>query len=448
METETITVAEAIERAQALLAAGKVVEAREAVGRSLQQHPDDADLAHFAGVVAYQHGDPEAAVPLLERAAAGASRPQYRNNLGVGLRALGRSDEAAAAFEALIAINPAYTEAWNNLGAVHRQAGRLAQAVDAYRRALAADPGNVQAAQNLRVAYSDAAPTWHFAMMNDVARNQAYAVALTELAPGRHVLDIGTGAGLLAMMAARAGASRVTTCEMVPFVAEAAKTIIASNGYGDRVTLIAKRSTDIDVAADMGEPADLLVTETFSSGLLAEHALPTVEDARARLVKPGAPVIPLGATAQGYLIGGLAIYEALFVGAVSGFDLSAFNEFAPPRVGIHIDAIPHDVLSDDVDLLGFDLRAEAFPAGGHEVTITATRPGRVMALAQWLRLDFGNGATYSNRPRGRHWSSGWTHILYRMPRPTQVNPGDRLQFVVTHDRANMEVNFRRILPAL
>ena len=441
MDSKTTTIAQV----QALVAAGRNQEARSALTAAIADAPDDPDLAHMAGVLAFQLGDAASAVPLLERAAAGSPLLQYRNNLGVVLRALGRTDEAAAAFEALLAQDPLYTEAWNNLGAVHREAGRLAQAVDAYRRALTADPTNVQASLNLRVAYSDAVPTWHFAMMNDVARNNAYAMALERLAPGRHVLDIGTGAGLLAMMAARAGAARVTTCEMVPFIADQAREIIAANGFADRITLLAKRSNDIDLLADMGEKADLLVTETFSSGLLAEHALPTVEDARARLLKPGAPIIPIGAVARGYLVGGLPLFEALFVGVAAGFDLSPFNEFAPPRVGMHIDTIPHDVLSDDADLQGFDLRGDAFPAGGHEVTITATASGRVVAVAQWLHLDFGEGFFYSNRPRGQHVSCGWTHILYRLPRPVSVTPGDRLTFLVTHDRTNLEVNFLKLV---
>ena len=53
-------------------------------------------------------------------------------------------------------------------------------------------------------------PRWHFPMLADQARNAAYAKAIkAKVKPGDVVLDIGCGAGLTAMLAARAGAKHV-----------------------------------------------------------------------------------------------------------------------------------------------------------------------------------------------------------------------------------------------
>ena len=73
---------------------------------------------------------------------------------------------------------------------------------------------------------------YHFHMINDATRNDAYEAAIVRALAGRGgalVLDVGAGTGLLSMMAARAGA-RAVACEMVPELAAAATRIVAANG--------------------------------------------------------------------------------------------------------------------------------------------------------------------------------------------------------------------------
>ena len=56
------------------------------------------------------------------------------------------------------------------------------------------------------------------------------------------MLDIGSGTGLLAMMAARGGARKVTSVEMVPAIAEVARQIVEANGYSEVITVLNIRS--------------------------------------------------------------------------------------------------------------------------------------------------------------------------------------------------------------
>ena len=52
-----------------------------------------------------------------------------------------------------------------------------------------------------------------------------------------HVLDIGTGTGLLSMMAVRLGADSVVACEEFRPMAECAERVMRENGYWDRIKL-------------------------------------------------------------------------------------------------------------------------------------------------------------------------------------------------------------------
>ncbi len=70
---------------------------------------------------------------------------EARHLLALALSALGESDEAAAAFEAVAAVHPRKDVILINLGNHWRRGGRLDAAVDAYERAVGAAPASVQA---------------------------------------------------------------------------------------------------------------------------------------------------------------------------------------------------------------------------------------------------------------------------------------------------------------
>lgn len=113
-------------------------------------------------------------------------------------------------------------------------------------------------------------------MLHDTDRNQKYYLGLEAAINRMHergskanVLDIGTGTGLLSMMAVKLGADNVVACDGFLPAVECAAKIIEANGMKDMITLIKKHSTQIVVGVDMEHRANILVTEVrFLSELL------------------------------------------------------------------------------------------------------------------------------------------------------------------------------------
>ena len=420
---------------------GRLDEAEERCRVVLARDPGHAEANHLLGAMRFQRGMNEEAVAFLKRAAASPrATAEMHNHLGSAFNRLGRKDEAAQAFERAVAINPSYADALHNLGVIYSEKQKTEQAIGVLRHAVALKPDLLNANPNLRSIYRGVAPAWHFQMMDDSKRNETYEAAIRRAAPGRRVLDIGTGAGLLALMAARAGAAKVTTCESVGLMAARAREIISQNGLSDRITVIAKPSTDMAVPRDMRERADVLVTEIFASGLITEGVLPTIEHAHEQLLTPDATIIPAAACIMGYLAGGPALQGMLFVDRIAGFDLSGFNDFAPSMLAVSLDNVPHLALSDDIELMRFDLREKRFPAGGVRLALKATHHGVCAGVAQWIKLELDAHATYENRPSpNADFNNHWTHIVHRFPRLVAVAPGDVVPVLFRHDRSQIGI---------
>jgi type II protein arginine methyltransferase len=420
---------------------GRLKEAEERCRFVLGRDPGHAEANHLLGAMRFQQDKAEEAVVFLKLAAASPrATAEMHNHLGSAFNRLGRKDEAAQAFERAVVIDPAYADALHNLGVIYSEKQKTEQALNALRQAVALKPDLLKANPNLRSIYYGVVPAWHFQMMDDSKRNESYEAAIRRAAPGKRVLDIGTGAGLLALMAARAGAASVTTCETVGLIAARAREIIAQNSLSDRITVIPKSSTDMTVPRDMPERAELLVTETFASGLITEDVLPTVEHAHEHLLKPDAVIIPAAACVMGYLAGGPALQGMLFVGKIAGFDLSGFNDFAPGMLAVSLDNVPHQALSDDIELMRFDLKEKRFPASGMRLALKATHHGVCAGVAQWIKLELDAHTAYENRPSPQaDFNNHWTHIVHRFPRLVTVAPGDVVPILFRHDRTQIGI---------
>ncbi|MEY2927541.1 MAG: hypothetical protein RL367_2018, partial [Pseudomonadota bacterium] len=213
-----------------------------------------------------------------------------------------------------------------SIAQAQRNNGQNELAVATARKALDLARDDGETAARVRDFLAQDVPGWHFSIVRDVVRNSAYDQALRAVVtPDTRVLEIGTGTGLLAMMAARAGATEVLTCEMNPVIAAKASEIIDHNGFAKTVRVIRKHSLNLDAESDLGGRVDILVSEIVSNNLLSQHTLPAHEHAVRNLLNRGGRVIPARGTIR-VALAEFTDYDPAPLGEIAGFDLSPFND--------------------------------------------------------------------------------------------------------------------------
>ncbi|MET0364591.1 MAG: 50S ribosomal protein L11 methyltransferase [Sphingobium sp.] len=358
------------------------------------------------------------------------------------LNRLGRLDDAIACMRTACAVDAENPVAANNFAVMLSNSGHKREALSEFQRALDLQPDNIHIKHQIRRLGAEQVPFWHIPMMNDTRRNDAFEAAIkaaiAEVGPDAHVLDIGTGSGLLSMMAARAGAASVVACEVVPIIADMAKRIVADNGYADRIDIHAALSTELEVGTHLPKRADILVSEILSSDLLTENVMETFEDAHERLLARDAIIIPRAASAIGCLVESKTLEDYSFVGEVSGFNLSRFGSFAPQKLPIHGTMTDWRRLSKDVELLRIDLTRKRHDSDLQLLSIDVIEDGVATGIVQWMHVDLADGVTFDNHPDG-YTDGGWLQVLHSFPEPIRVHAGQTLDLAVGHDRITLIV---------
>jgi len=127
-------------------------------------------------------------------------------------------------------------------------------------------------------------------MLEDHKRTGAYFRAMLdnpEQFKDKVVLDVGTGSGILAMFAAKAGAKKVYAVEATSMALNARK-LVEANHLQDVITVI--QGTIESVV--LPEKVDIIVSEWMGYLLLRETMLDSVLIARDRFLKPGGALYP------------------------------------------------------------------------------------------------------------------------------------------------------------
>ena len=274
------------------------------------------------------------------------------------------------------------------------------RAFELARKALHAAQGDPILVSRARSLLSSLVPGYHVPMMNDSRRNLAWDAALRRaINPGDHVLEIGTGAGMLALMAARAGAGLVITCEQDPVTAAIGREIAERNGYGERIRIIAKHSRDLEIGVDLDRPADLLFCDIFGDSLVDFAPLPAVADARRRLVAPGAPSIPATASIRVALCNWAGYERRCRIHSAAGFDLTPFVALLPLCVRVEIGDTSLHLLSGAAEPFRFDMSAPNHSDSAQaEVSVTASEDGILNGIVQWICLDLDATTSLESRP--------------------------------------------------
>jgi protein arginine N-methyltransferase 1 len=261
-------------------------------------------------------------------------------------------------------------------------------------------------------------------MIGDAARIRAYASALRQaIKPHSTVLDIGTGAGIFALLACQLGARRVIAVEPDDVI-ELARGLAAANGFADRIEFI----QDVSANVTLAEPADIVVSDLRGALPLRRQHIPTVIDARTRLLVPGGVLIPLRDRVWATVVEDTASTRSLEGWReLPGLDMEIARRLAS-NTWWRIRLIPDQLLAQPRCWATLDYRTVEDANVGGSFDLAITRSGTGHGLGLWFDAILAEGVSLSGAPGEAELI--YRHAFFPFSEPLSLAPGDKVSVVL------------------
>jgi protein arginine N-methyltransferase 1 len=233
-------------------------------------------------------------------------------------------------------------------------------------------------------------------MIADRARFGAYADAIQRaVRPGDVVVDVGTGPGIFALLACAAGAKKVYAIdagEVIHF----AKQLAAANGFADRIEFIHGDSRQ----TLLPERADVFVSDLRGALPLFDDVLPSLEDARVRLLKESGVQIPQRDTLFAAVVEAPELYKRLttpWKDTGRGLDLSAPLPLVLNAV-YKLRSKSEHLVTDAQIWCTLDYTARPNAHAAAKMRFRATRSGIGHGISLWFEAVLLEGIGFSSGP--------------------------------------------------
>ena len=281
------------------------------------------------------------------------------------------------------------------------------------------------------MSYLDLLQFHAYCLTETGSRLSQYARAIAAIVrEGDVVCDLGTGSGLLAVLACRAGARRVYAVESSDSI-RLGELLASTTDVRGRIEFVQSPSSQMALP----EQADVIVADIHDTFGLQAGGLGTFADARHRLLKPGGTLIPRAIQLLVAPVEATTFYAReidVWARRVQDVDLSPVRPLAVSHV--HAGRFtPEDLLSAPVNIGTVDLmKLDTLHVGGTS-TATVRRSGVMHGVCGCFVTTLAGDIRMGNVP-GDSGTTNFAQAFFPLENPVAVEEGDAISIgIESHD---------------